>query len=456
MQVHGEARQRRRACVRHVGMQCYVRRDCVDRRASTRVSTMATPRRIVDVHLRSRFASRRSIRPASLRGLRPPHRRAARAAAASRSNTCRPRACPSTPPRIRASTSSARGRGRAPRPHRPSQRPLRRRPAGRGWTVDPFGGAGARRAHLRARRVRHEGRHRGRHLCRGGDPARRRRAAPDRSRSAARVDEESGGFAGMAWLARQGRVSARRAGLRDHPGAAERRPHLHRSSRRLLVRGHNARTDRARQHAVSRRQRHRAHGRSSWIGMRRELLPALAARDDGDAGRPGTGARTRRSTSTASPAASRSTASRRRASPTRAARSSTAVSCSRRASSGQGGDRGRCSTRAAAETPSLDYELRDLMVVHPVRTPATSPVIGALERGIAARARPPGRARRQPRHLRPQARRSHRRHPALRRLRPGHPRSGAPARRVVRHRRPDQRDEGAGAGRARADGHCAA
>jgi succinyl-diaminopimelate desuccinylase len=38
--------------------------------------------------------------------------------------------------------------------------------------------------------------------------------------------------------------------------------------------------------------------------------------------------------------------------------------------------------QAAAETPHLRYTLRDLMVVHPVRTPEGSPVIGALERGI--------------------------------------------------------------------------
>ena len=38
--------------------------------------------------------------------------------------------------------------------------------------------------------------------------------------------------------------------------------------------------------------------------------------------------------------------------------------------------------RAAAATDGMRYSLRDLMVVHPVRTPADSPVIGALERGI--------------------------------------------------------------------------
>jgi len=38
--------------------------------------------------------------------------------------------------------------------------------------------------------------------------------------------------------------------------------------------------------------------------------------------------------------------------------------------------------RAAAEIPDLRYELRDLMVVHPVRTPADSPLIGVLDRSL--------------------------------------------------------------------------
>jgi succinyl-diaminopimelate desuccinylase len=38
--------------------------------------------------------------------------------------------------------------------------------------------------------------------------------------------------------------------------------------------------------------------------------------------------------------------------------------------------------RTAAETPAFAYELRDLMVVHPVRTPAGSAVVAALEGSI--------------------------------------------------------------------------
>jgi succinyl-diaminopimelate desuccinylase len=39
--------------------------------------------------------------------------------------------------------------------------------------------------------------------------------------------------------------------------------------------------------------------------------------------------------------------------------------------------------RAAADTPSLKYELRDLMIVHPVRTPESSPLIASLDRHVA-------------------------------------------------------------------------
>ena len=36
----------------------------------------------------------------------------------------------------------------------------------------------------------------------------------------------------------------------------------------------------------------------------------------------------------------------------------------------------------AAETPAFRYEIKDLMVVHPTRTPDGSPVIGALDRAL--------------------------------------------------------------------------
>jgi succinyl-diaminopimelate desuccinylase len=40
--------------------------------------------------------------------------------------------------------------------------------------------------------------------------------------------------------------------------------------------------------------------------------------------------------------------------------------------------------RVASEQEAFRYELRDLMVVHPVQTPSGSPVVAALERGIQA------------------------------------------------------------------------
>ncbi len=38
---------------------------------------------------------------------------------------------------------------------------------------------------------------------------------------------------------------------------------------------------------------------------------------------------------------------------------------------------------ALAKMPDVRYELRDLMIVEPVKTPDGSPVIGALDRAIA-------------------------------------------------------------------------
>ena len=108
-------------------------------------------------------------------------------------------------------------------------------PAGDGWTVDPFGGE-----------VR-DGRIYGRGVCdmKAGIAAAVfaaeaiRRAGvrlPGTIEISGTVDEESGGFAGVAWLVqhRPDREDADR--LRDHPRAAERGSDLCRPPRRLLVR----------------------------------------------------------------------------------------------------------------------------------------------------------------------------------------------------------------------------
>ena len=136
---------------------------------------------------------------------------------------------------------------------------------------------------VRTRVVRHESRHCGSGVRgRSDSPLRRSAAAPiDISGT---VDEESGGFAGVGWLAEHRVDLARAHQGGDHSRAVRRRSRLHRPSRRLLVRGDRRRPHRARQHAVSRRQRHRRHVALSRSGPRRAQSGALPARH-GDAGR---------------------------------------------------------------------------------------------------------------------------------------------------------------------------
>ena len=105
-----------------------------------------------------------------------------------------------------------------------------------------------------------------------------------------------------------------------------------------------------------------------------------------------------------------------------------------------------------ARRPASRYELRDLMVVHPTRTPDDSPVIAALEQSIGSVLGRKARARRQPRHLRSQAHRADCRRSALRRVRAGRARTRAPARRILPHRRHRECDEGACARDTRPDG----
>ena len=161
-------------------------------------------------------------------------------------------------------------------------------PAGDGWTRDPFGGDVV------------DGRIYGRGSCdmKAGIAAALfavegiRRAGVELNGSveiSGTVDEESGGFAGVAWLAEHGRLSAVPDRLRHHPRAALRRSDLHRSPRRLLVRSVDARTHRAWQHAVPRDERDRPHGRRARPDAAR-AAPRLACADDrgagGSAGRP--------------------------------------------------------------------------------------------------------------------------------------------------------------------------
>ena len=73
---------------------------------------------------------------------------------------------------------------------------------GHGWTIDPFGGELDRRPDLRPRHLRHEGRARRGDRRGRGVPRDRARTFPARSRSPATADEETGGYGGVAYLAR--------------------------------------------------------------------------------------------------------------------------------------------------------------------------------------------------------------------------------------------------------------
>jgi len=252
-------------------------------------------------------------------------------------------------------------------------------PAGAGWTVDPFGVL-----------VR-DGRIYGRGSCdmKAGITAAIyaaeaiRRAGIDLHGSieiSGTVDEESGGFAGMAYLAQQGRVSADRtdAVIITEPTNTDRLYIGHRGVYWFEV------TTRGRI----------AHGSMPFLGVnaiehmgvildeiRRVLMPALQARTtavpvkpDGarhatlningiNGGQPVDGIQT----------------------------PCVADICraifDRRFLAEEGFEATRLEIvdlleRAARETPELVYELRDLMVVHPVRTPDGASVVSSLERAV--------------------------------------------------------------------------
>jgi succinyl-diaminopimelate desuccinylase len=252
-------------------------------------------------------------------------------------------------------------------------------PAGAGWTIDPFGG------------LVKDGRVYGRGACdmKAGIAAAVyaaeaiRRAGIELAGSieiSGTVDEESGGFAGVAWLAQQGRISSTRQDYVIIPEPL--------NVDRICI-GHRG----VYWFEVTTRGRI-GHGSMPFLGvnaiehmgvildaMRRELLPALASRTtqvpvvpEGarhatmningiSGGQPVDGIQT----------------------------PCVADFCravfDRRFLIEEGFDAARGEIdamlrRVAAETPQLAYELRDLMIVHPVRTPAGSPLVASLERHI--------------------------------------------------------------------------
>ena len=249
-------------------------------------------------------------------------------------------------------------------------------PAGEGWSVDPFGG------------IVRDGRIYGRGACdmKAGLAAAVFAAEAIRRAGvtlngpveiSGTVDEESGGFAGAAWLAEHGRLVRDRIDYVIIPEPL--------NVDRIGI-GHRG----AYWFEVETRGR-MAHGSMPFLGvnaieqmalildrMRDELHPALAAR------------------TTAVPVVPE------------AARHATiningvmggqpvdgmqtpcvADSCravfDRRFLLEEGFDATKAEiqsllARAAATAPTLDYELRDLMVVHPTRTPEDSPLVAILE-----------------------------------------------------------------------------
>ena len=88
------------------------------------------------------------------------------------------------------------------------------------------------------------------------------------------VDEESGGFGGVAYLAEQGLFLEAARRPRHHPRAAEQGPHLPRPSRRLVGGDRDQGRDRAWLDAVPRRLRGAPHGRGA-ASLRGRAFPAL-------------------------------------------------------------------------------------------------------------------------------------------------------------------------------------
>jgi succinyl-diaminopimelate desuccinylase len=252
-------------------------------------------------------------------------------------------------------------------------------PAGAGWTVDPFGG------------IVRDGRIYGRGSCdmKAGIAAAVyaaeaiRRAGVELHGAieiSGTVDEESGGFAGVAWLAHRGHINADRTDyvIIPEPLYVDRICVGHRGVYWFEITTHGR----------------IAHGSMPFHGvnaiehmgllldrMRRDLLPRLAARSTAmpieppgarcatlningiDGGQPIDGIQTP------------CVADRCRA------------IFDRRFLIEEGFEQTRAEIvelldRAAAEVPDLRYDIRDLMVVHPVLTPDDSPLIGVLDRGL--------------------------------------------------------------------------
>jgi succinyl-diaminopimelate desuccinylase len=252
-------------------------------------------------------------------------------------------------------------------------------PAGGGWTVDPFGG------------IVRDGRIYGRGVCdmkagiaaavfaaeaiaRAGVPL------PGTIEISGTVDEESGGFAGVAYLAARGRIAAGRTDYVIIPEPL--------NVDRICV-GHRG----VYWFEVTARGRI-GHGSMPFLGvnaidgmgtlmqaMRDDLMPQLAAR--------------RTAIPVVPPGARHATINingieggqRVGGIQTPCVADVCRAVFDRRFLFEEGFDAAKSEiealvTRAAARAPGVRFELRDLMVVHPTKTPDDSPVIAALARSI--------------------------------------------------------------------------
>jgi succinyl-diaminopimelate desuccinylase len=252
-------------------------------------------------------------------------------------------------------------------------------PAGAGWTLDPFAG------------VVRDGRIYGRGSCdmKAGIAAALyaaeavRRAGVELNGSveiSGTVDEESGGFAGVAWLAHHGHIHSDRTDfvIIPEPLYVDRICIGHRGVYWFEVTTHGR----------------IAHGSMPFHGvnaiahmgivldrMRRDLLPRMADRSTSMPVEP---AGARRATLNVN-GIDGGQAVDGIQTPCVADRCRAVFD--RRFLLEEGFDATRAEivellNRAAAEVPDLRYELKDLMVVHPVRTPDDSPLVGVLDRGL--------------------------------------------------------------------------
>ena len=252
-------------------------------------------------------------------------------------------------------------------------------PAGGGWTVEPFGG-----------QIR-DGRIYGRGACDmkagiaaavyAAEAIRRAGIEPGGTiEISGTVDEESGGFAGVAWLARHGWITRDRidAVIIPEPLNVDRICIGHRGVYWFEI------TTRGRI----------GHGSMPFLGVnaiehmgvildriRREIVPALALRKTAV---PVVPVLARHATININSIAGGQPVDGLQ---TPCVADTCKAIFDRRFLLEEGFDSAKAEIlalldRVCDELPSFNFELRDLMVVHPVRTPDTSPVIGALERGI--------------------------------------------------------------------------